>query len=252
MKYARFEEKQIIYEGIIEKDLILPIEDSPFEKLAPFQAPLKISNVRLIPPVAPSKIIAVGLNYVDHAEEIKAPVPKEPLIFLKAPTSIIGPDEPILYPSQSEHVDYEAELAIVIKKEGRNISFKDAYDYIFGYTCLNDVTARDLQKRDGQWTRAKSFDTFCPVGPYIVSGLDASSLKIEALLNGEIRQSSNTSKMIFNGAKLIEFISNIMTIEPGDIIATGTPAGIGPMKPGDKIEVRIEGIGSLINLVVKR
>ena len=252
MKYARFEDKGIIYEGRIENGFILPIEDSPFQKLTPIEHPLKISDVKFISPILPSKVIAVGLNYVDHAEELKLPLPKEPLIFLKAPTSIIGPDEPILYPPQSKQVDYEAELAIVIKRRGHNIPSKNAHDYIFGYTCLNDVTARDLQRRDGQWARAKSFDTFCPVGPHIVSDLDPTSLKIEALLNGEIKQSSNTSKMIFDCPKLIEFISCIMTLEPGDIIATGTPAGIGPIERGDRIEVRIEGIGSLINLVAKR
>ncbi|MFH0839465.1 MAG: fumarylacetoacetate hydrolase family protein [Candidatus Omnitrophota bacterium] len=252
MKYVRFEYSGVIYEGIIENDSILPIEESPFQKLTSLKRAVRTGDVRLIAPVAPSKIIAVGLNYVDHAEELKASPPKEPLIFLKAPTAIIGPGEPIYYPPVSSQVDYEAELAIVMKRSGRNISCKNARDYIFGYTCLNDVTARDLQKKDGQWTRAKSFDTFCPIGPHIVTDIDTSSLEIEARLNGTVKQSSNTSQMIFNCERLIEFISEVMTLEPGDIIATGTPGGIGPMNPGDEVEIKIEKIGSLVNRVAKR
>lgn len=252
MKYARFECNGVIYEGIVENDSILPIKESPFQKLTPLKRAVKKCDVRMIAPAAPSKIVAVGLNYVDHAEELKASLPKEPLIFLKAPTSIIGPGEPIYYPSISAQVDYEAELAIVIKKKGRNIPYKKARDYIFGYTCLNDVTARDLQKKDGQWARAKSFDTFCPIGPYVVTGIDVSSVEIEGRLNGIVRQSSNTSQMIFSCERLIEFISEVMTLWPGDIIATGTPGGIGPMNPGDEITVKIEKIGSLTNYVAKR
>lgn len=247
MKYARFEYNGVIYEGAIEDDAVIPISDSPFRKLTPLGRPVNIKEVKLLAPVIPSKIIAVGLNYSDHAEELKMALPKEPLIFLKPPTAVIGPGDPILFPRQSERVDYEAEMAIVIKEKGRNISSEDAKNYIFGYTCLNDVTARDLQKKDGQWTRAKSFDTFCPIGPYIITDIDTSSLKIESFLNGKLKQSSNTSKMIFNCEKLIEFISSVMTLEAGDMIATGTPSKIGPMVIGDKVEVRIENIGSLIN-----
>jgi 2-keto-4-pentenoate hydratase/2-oxohepta-3-ene-1,7-dioic acid hydratase in catechol pathway len=251
MKYARFEYNGVLYEGCVERDVISPIEDSPFQRLVPLKKDIDLNKVNLLAPVSPSKIIAVGLNYTDHAEELKIALPKEPLIFLKAPSSVIGPGALILYPRQSERVDYEAELAIVMKRTGRNIPHANAIDYVFGYTCLNDVTARDLQKRDGQWTRAKSFDTFCPIGPYIVTDMDPPSLKIESFLNGELKQSCNTSKMIFSCDTLIEFISRVMTLEAGDIIATGTPSGIGPMLPGDEIEIRIEGIGSLTNKVAK-
>ncbi len=249
MRYARFEHKGVIYEGSIEAGVILHITDSPFQKLTPLKYSVNIKDVRLLAPVIPSKIIAVGLNYLDHAEEFKTVLPEVPLIFLKPASAAIGPGDAIYYPKQSVRVDYEAELAIVIGRRGRNISSRDAKKYIFGYTCLNDVTARDLQKKDGQWTRAKSFDTFCPIGPHIVTDLDVSSLKIESFLNGKVRQSSNTSKMIFDCEKLVEFISGVMTLEAGDIIATGTPGGIGPMAVGDEIEVRIENIGSLINRI---
>jgi 2-keto-4-pentenoate hydratase/2-oxohepta-3-ene-1,7-dioic acid hydratase in catechol pathway len=269
MRYARFEYKGVTCEGSVEDSVILPIADSPFQKLTPLQPEVdqpraakysvNIKDVRLLAPVIPSKIIAVGLNYLDHAEEFNpskngegsiTALPEVPLIFLKPASAVIGPNDAIYYPKQSARVDYEAELAIVIRRRGRNISSRDAKNYIFGYTCLNDVTARDLQKKDGQWTRAKSFDTFCPIGPHIVTDLDVSSLKIESILNGKVRQSSNTSKMIFNCEKLVEFISGVMTLEAGDIIATGTPGGIGPMTVGDEIEVRIENIGSLINRVL--
>lgn len=252
MKYARFEYCGVTYEGAIENGVISPIEDSPFQGLLSLKSAVKLSDVRLIAPAAPSKIAATGLNYIDHAKELKADLPVEPLIFLKAPTSIIGPGELICHPFISAQVDYEAELAIVIKKEGRNIAYRNAHEHIFGYTCLNDVTARDLQRKDGQWARAKSFDTFCPVGPYVVTDIDPSSLKIESFLNGAVKQSSNTSQMIFNCGRLVEFISQVMTLKPGDIIATGTPGGIGPMSHGDEIEIRIEGIGSLINRMEKR
>lgn len=252
MKYARFEYKGVTCEGAIEGTAILPIDDSPFQKLTPLKHPVDIKEVKLLAPVIPSKIIAVGLNYSDHAEELKMDLPGEPLIFLKSPTAVIGPGDPIRFPEQSKRVEYEAEMAVIIKQKGRDISRSNAKNYIFGYTCLNDVTARDLQKKDGQWTRAKSFDTFCPIGPHIVTDLDVSSLKIESFLNGKLMQSSNTSKMIFNCERLIEFISGVMTLEAGDIISTGTPNRTGPMAVGDKIEIRIEKIGSLINAVIKK
>lgn len=198
----------------------------------------------------PSKIVAVGLNYLDHAKELNMEVLDEPIIFLKPPTTIIYHGDSIIYPKMATRIDYEAELAVVIAKEAKNISEADAEKYILGYTCLNDVTARDLQRKDGQWTRAKSFDTFCPIGPSIVSGIDVSDLKIEAYLNGRCVQSSTTKNMIFKIPYLISFISSIMTLKPYDIIATGTPTGVGPMNVGDTIEIRIEKIGSLINKVI--
>lgn len=198
----------------------------------------------------PTKIIAVGLNYKDHARELNMEIPKEPVIFLKPVTSLIGHKDNIIYPKQSRQVDYEAELAVIIGKKCKDVSVDAAHDVILGYTCANDVTARDLQKKDNQWTRAKSFDTFCPLGPKVVKDIDLQSLAIELFLNGEVKQRSNTSEMIFTPLELVSFISSVMTLMPDDIIITGTPPGIGKCEAGDEIEVRIEGIGSLINNVV--
>ena len=175
--------------------------------------------------------------------------PHHPIIFLKPLTSLIGPEDKIIYPKSSKRVDYEAELAIIIKDKCKNLQPEDVDKHIEGYTCLNDITARDLQKKDGQWTRAKSFDTFCPIGPKMVKDIDPNNLKIQSFLNGELKQDSNTSNFIFKAEELVSFISKVMTLMPGDIIATGTPAGIGSMKKGDEIEIKIEGIGSLINYI---
>lgn len=211
----------------------------------------KLSEVSLLAPVSPSKIILVGLNYKDHAKELGMDIPEEPIIFIKPPTSIIGPEEDIIYPASSEQVDYEAELAVVIKKKARNIQRKDASHYIQGYTCFNDVTARDLQKKDVQWTRAKSFDTFAPIGPWIETDLDAGDLRVRSFLNGKLKQDSSTSRFIFPVPRLIEFISGVMTLLPGDVIATGTPPNVGPMRIGDEVIIEIEGIGRLRNKVKK-
>jgi 2-keto-4-pentenoate hydratase/2-oxohepta-3-ene-1,7-dioic acid hydratase in catechol pathway len=209
-----------------------------------------IPITKLLAPALPGKIIAVGLNYRDHALEMGLELPAEPIIFMKPSTSVNGPGDEIIYPTQSNRVDYEAELAVVISKQCRNVQANDAHDVILGYTCMNDVTARDLQVKDGQWTRAKSFDTFAPVGPWIVTDIaDPNNLAITSRLNGEIKQSSNTNNLIFNIFALIEFISSVMTLEKWDIIATGTPAGVGPMVRGDEVEIAIEGIGALTNRV---
>jgi len=208
-----------------------------------------MSKVTVLPPCKPTKIVCVGLNYKDHAAEMKEALPEEPVLFMKPASSVIGHDGHIVYPKQSNRVDYEAELAIVIGKRARHVPEKHAKDHILGYTCFNDVTARDLQQKDGQWTRAKSFDTFSPIGPFIATEIDPIGLSIKSKLNGEVKQSSNTSNLIFNPYQLVEFISGIMTLEHGDVIATGTPAGVGPMKKGDTIEIEIETIGTLINVV---
>lgn len=200
----------------------------------------------------PTKIVCVGLNYHCHAKELGMNTPRHPIIFLKPLTSLIGPEETIIYPKMSKRVDYEAELAVIIKDKIKNIKEKEVKAHIEGFTCLNDITARDLQKLDGQWTRAKSFDTFCPIGPKIIpwtKDFNPNNVKIQSFLNGEIKQDSNTSNFIFKVEELVSFISKVMTLNGGDIIATGTPAGIGPMKKGDKIEIKIEGIGSLINYI---
>lgn len=249
MKYVRFEKDGSMHYGILEGDAIRVLRGNPFDIPAKTDSQFNLKDVKIAAPVAPSKVVAVGLNYIDHAKELNMPIPEEPLIFLKPSSSIVGPFDLIYYPSQAKRVDYEAEMAIVIKKSAHKVSYEDAEDYIFGYTCLNDVTARDLQNKDGQWTRAKSFDTFCPIGPYIETEVDVSSLKIELLVNKIVKQSSNTSKMIFDCKKLVEFISGIMTLEPADVIATGTPPGVGPLKVGDEVEVRIEKLGSLVNAV---
>ncbi len=209
-----------------------------------------LSELRVLPPTVPSKIVCVGLNYFDHARELDLKVPKRPLIFLKPPSSIIGHNESIIYPASSSHVDYEGELAIVIGKRCRRV--KEARKVILGLTCLNDVTARDLQILDGQWTRSKSYDTFAPIGPYIATDLDSSNLSIATRVNGQAKQYSNVSNLIFDVNHLVTYISNIMTLEVGDIIATGTPAGVGALKPGDVVEVTIQNIGTLMNNVISQ
>ncbi|AKB27220.1 Fumarylacetoacetate hydrolase family protein [Methanosarcina siciliae T4/M] len=212
----------------------------------------ELSELRVLPPSFPSKIVCVGLNYKDHADELSMEVPDTPVLFLKPPSAVIGHGDKIIYPPSSSRVDYEAELAVVIGKRCKNISAEKAEDVIAGYTCFNDVTARDLQQKDGQWTRAKSFDTFAAFGPYIVSTdeIDVSDLKISCRVNGETRQESRTSNLIFDIPFLIEFITEIMTLEVGDVIATGTPPGVGELQRGDTVEVEIQGIGTLRNEVV--
>jgi len=209
---------------------------------------LAMEDVELLAPCCPSKIVCVGLNYVEHAKELKMKLPEEPILFLKPPSAVIGPGTEIIVPKSSERVDYEGELGVVIGKRCKAIAADEAKKHILGYTCFNDVTARDLQQKDGQWTRAKSFDTFAPFGPWIAS-IDPSDADINTRVNGQIRQSSNTADLIFGVPSLIEFISNVMTLEPGDVIATGTPPGIGRLEKGDVVEVEIEGIGVLKNRV---
>ncbi|MFY0544659.1 fumarylacetoacetate hydrolase family protein [Brevibacillus sp. H7] len=206
---------------------------------------LPLDEVSLLAPCTPSKIVCIGLNYKDHAEEIGKELPAEPLMFLKPSTTVIGPGEPIVYPKLTENLHYEGELAVVIKKEARRIKAEEADDYILGFTCAIDVTARDLQWRDGQWTRAKGFDTFCPLGPAIASKLDYNDLRIVTRVNGEIRQDSNTNQMVFTVPQLLEAITAVMTLLPGDVVLTGTPSGVGELQPGDEVSVTIEGIGTL-------
>jgi 2-keto-4-pentenoate hydratase/2-oxohepta-3-ene-1,7-dioic acid hydratase in catechol pathway len=249
MRLVRFQALGRTAYGVLDREEIVELEGDLFVPSRPLSSRHALSSVKLLAPCSPSKIIAVGLNYRDHAKELGLPTSNSPIIFLKPPTAIIGPDEVIAYPAKSAQVDYEAELGVVIKDRLRNVRPDEARGHVLGYTCANDVTARDLQKKDGQWTRAKSFDTFCPIGPWIETELDPDDLLIESYLNGERRQSSRTSQFIFKVDHLISFISGIMTLHPGDLIITGTPPGIGPMKRGDEIEVRIEGIGSLKNLV---
>ncbi|MGW6460585.1 fumarylacetoacetate hydrolase family protein [Streptomyces sp. NPDC055078] len=208
------------------------------------------ADVRLLAPVAPGKIVAVGRNYADHIAEMGVGAPAVPRLFLKPPSAVIGPGAPIRYPVQSHQVEYEAELAVVIGRTARGVSAADALDYVFGYTCANDVTARDIQKADGQPSWAKAFDTFCPLGPWIATDLDPTALEIECRVNGERRQHASTALLISPVAALIEYISAAVTLEPGDVILTGTPAGVGPVVPGDVVAVSVTGIGTLRNPVV--
>ncbi len=253
MRIVRFEMQGRSGYGILEGEQISVLWDTPYEGgLANTTGEvMSLPEVTLLAPCQPSKIIALGLNYRDHAAEIGHPLPTEPLIFMKPSTAVIGPDEDIIYPAMSRRVDYEAELAVVIGKPCRHVQEAEFRNYVLGYTCINDVTARDLQQKDGQFTRSKSFDTFAPMGPWIETALDdPDNLMVEAFLNGERRQHSSTRNLVFPVATLVAFISRIMTLLPGDVIATGTPAGIGPMAPGDVVEIRVEGIGALQNRLV--
>jgi 2-keto-4-pentenoate hydratase/2-oxohepta-3-ene-1,7-dioic acid hydratase in catechol pathway len=212
-----------------------------------------LAEVRLVAPIVPSKVVCQGRNYREHAAELNNPVPKEPLIFLKPPSSVIGPEEPILLPQISKRVDYEGEIAAVIGRTCSRLAESEAVaPFLLGYTCLNDVTARDLQKADGRFTRAKGFDTFCPLGPVIETEFDLARATVETIVNGERRQFGRTSEMIFSVDAIIRWVSRIMTLEPGDVVATGTPAGVGPLNPGDVVEVAVSGIGILRNPVAAR
>lgn len=251
MKIVHFRtENETIY-GILDGDTIQAVEDIPFDSLKTTERYYPLNEVKLLPPCMPSKIVCLGLNYRSHAEEVNIPLPIVPLIFLKPSTAVIGPDDAIHYPLSSNRVDYEGELGVVISRLVRRISVADSLDYVLGYTCFNDVTARDHQHSDKQWTRAKGFDTFAPFGPCIQTELDPGNVGVETYLNGELRQKGNTSDLIYSVPELIAFISNVMTLLPGDVIATGTPSGIGPMSPGDTVEIKIDSIGTLKNRVVK-
>jgi 2-keto-4-pentenoate hydratase/2-oxohepta-3-ene-1,7-dioic acid hydratase in catechol pathway len=205
------------------------------------------TGMRLAPPVEPTKIMAIGLNYKDHAAEMNKKLPEEPLVFSKPPSSVVGPGDPIRIPAWAGRIDYEAEMAVVIGRRASRVKASEAMDYVLGLTCLCDVTARELQNRDVQYTRAKGFDSFGPLGPCIAVGLDPSQLSIEGWVNGEKRQSSNTNQLIFPVPALVEFVTRFCTLEPGDVITTGTPSGVGPLKPGDRMMVKVEGVGALSN-----
>jgi len=250
MKIVRFAVDNKVKYGTLKGEAIQVIEDKPYRHLKPYDQYYQLSEVKLLSPCTPSKIVALGLNYHSHAKEVNAPLPNAPLIFLKPSTAVIGPEENITYPSTSHRVDYEGELGVIIKKPVWRVSVKDALDYVLGYTCFNDITARDLQNQDKQWTRAKGFNTFAAVGPCIETKLDPGNVVLETYLNGELKQQTNTSDLIYSVPELISFISSVMTLLPGDIIATGTPSGIGPMYPGDTVEIKIGPIGTLRNHVV--
>jgi 2-keto-4-pentenoate hydratase/2-oxohepta-3-ene-1,7-dioic acid hydratase in catechol pathway len=254
MKFCRFisfaagERAELPHYGILYGDHVQQLIAAPWTERSIVGKPKPLSSVRLLAPVEPRKIVCVGRNYSAHAAELGNDVPKEPMIFLKPSSSIIGPSESIVLPKYSQRVEHEAELGLVIARKCAHLADDDeALSYVFGYTCVNDVTARDLQKCDVQFTRAKGFDTFCPVGPHIETELRPDDLLVEGLVNNEVRQSGKTSLMVFPPAFLVRWISRMMTLEPGDLIATGTPSGVGPLVANDVVDVRIEGIGVLRN-----
>ena len=235
--------------GWLLEDRIGEIEGDPFGEYRRLEAQTPLADVKLLAPCEPSKIVCVGRNYVEHAKELGNEVPKIPLLFLKPPSSIINPNEIIVLPPQSKQVEHEGELVVVIGKRARNVTSEDAKNYIYGYTIGNDVTARDLQRTDDQWTRAKGFDTFCPFGPWIDTDFDISDAIITCKVNGAPRQMASTRDMVFNVPTLIAYISSVMTLEPGDILFTGTPSGVGKLEDGNNVIVEIEGLGTLKNLV---
>ncbi len=249
MKFLRYEMQGSINWGWYFEGMIGKIDGNIFDRYRRFESNIEIQDVRLLPPVAPSKIICIGRNYASHAAEHQVEVPEIPLIFLKPPSSLIGNNEKIILPPQSKQVEHEAELGVVIGKRGRWIDPELAEEYIFGYTIANDVTARDLQRLDGQWSRGKGFDTFCPVGPYIDTEFDPSDALLTCKVNQQVRQMASTRDMVFPIERLIAFISSVMTLEPGDLILTGTPAGVGILKENDMIEIEIEDLGELKNEV---
>lgn len=250
MKFVRFKYENRISYGVLNGELVLPIKDKPYSVIEYTGESLPLSHVKLIAPAEPSKIVAIGKNYKAHADEMGEGRPTEPLLFLKPSTCIVGNEDNVVYPAISNRLDYEGELGVIIGKTAHNIKEGESSNYIFGYTCLNDITARDIQKSDPQWTRGKSFDTFCPIGPHIETELAAMNTGIRTRVNGEIKQNSNTSCMTHDIDKLICYITQCMTLLPGDIIATGTPEGIGSMQRGDIVEVEIDGIGVLRNKIV--
>jgi 2-keto-4-pentenoate hydratase/2-oxohepta-3-ene-1,7-dioic acid hydratase in catechol pathway len=240
-----------VLQGIISGETVREVSGDIFGRWKVTDRSWALADVKLLPPVNPSKIVCLGRNYKEHAAEFGNPLPKEPIIFLKPTTSLLAPGDPIILPPSSQRVDFEGELAVVMSKHCFHLrEDEDVRPYILGYTCLNDVSARDLQAADKQWTRAKSFDTFCPLGPVLETEFDLASSQVETLLNGVRKQHSALTEMVFPVDAIIRFVAQVMTLLPGDVVATGTPAGVGPMQPGDVVEVAITGIGTLRNPVV--
>jgi 2-keto-4-pentenoate hydratase/2-oxohepta-3-ene-1,7-dioic acid hydratase in catechol pathway len=249
VKYVRFRQGDCAAYGELEHDSVIPLSGPPWNGGVRCDDPVPLAGLTLLAPCEPSKIVCVGQNYKTHAEEMGKEVPPEPLLFLKPPSAVIGPGDAIILPPQSELVHHEAELAVVIGRRAKGVCRGEAMGYVLGYTCINDVTARDLQRRDGQWSRAKGFDTFAPLGPCIDCGVDPSAVAVRCRVNGELRQDGCTDDLAFGVEVLIEYISAAMTLHPGDVIATGTPSGVGPLVDGDTVTVQIPGIGELTNPV---
>jgi len=252
MKIYRFKYNAKTYHGVLKEESLFPVKGSIFKNFKTEDEGIPISEVTVLPPVEPSKIVAVGLNYSNHAMERGKKVPGEPLIFLKPSSAVIGHRDIIIFPKMAKRVDYEGELAFIIKNKAHDIKENESVErYVLGYSCFNDITARDLQEKDGQFTRSKSFDTFAAVGPCLSTDVDPSQVRLKTFLNGKLKQSASAKNLIFSVPYLLKFVSQIMTLYPGDIVTTGTPAGVGPMYPGDKVDVQIEGIGTLSNTVMK-
>ena len=249
MRLVRFRYGDRLATGVVDGDAVRVLRGTFFDDPVPTGEGIPLDDVRLLAPVLPSKVVAVGRNYAEHAAEQGAEIPEEPLIFLKPSTSVIGPGDPIPLLPISQRVDYEGELALVIGRLARRLLPEDAARAILGYTCGNDVTLRDLQATDGQWTRSKGFDGSCPLGPWIETELDPEDVALTTRVNDEVRQAARTSEMHFSPAALVSFVSSFMTLLPGDVLLTGTPAGIGALAPGDRVAVEIEGIGTLTNPV---
>jgi len=250
MRLIRFMHDQSPTYGVAEDDAVYAVHGDVFTAFAIGARLVSLDEVQVLPPCLPSKIVAVGRNYLELARQMQTDVPEEPLIFLKPTTSVVAHLEPIVYPSVSQRVDHEGELAVVIGKTCRNVDVGSARAHVLGYTCANDVTARDLQRKDGQWTRSKGFDTFLPLGPFIQTEFDLAHATLQTRLNGQVRQNGHAGQMVYSVDYLISFVSRVMTLLPGDVLLTGTPSGIGPMQPGDVVEVEISGIGVLRNHVV--
>jgi 2-keto-4-pentenoate hydratase/2-oxohepta-3-ene-1,7-dioic acid hydratase in catechol pathway len=252
MRIARYSVDGETSFGIVDGETVAELVGHPFGSVELSGVRHPLAGVRLLAPMLPSKVVAIGKNYADHATEMGGDVPDEPLIFLKPSTSVGGPGDAIALPASSTRVDYEGELAVVIGRLCRDVPESRAAEVVFGYTCANDVTARDQQKSDGQWSRAKGYDTFCPLGPWIETEVDPSDLRLTTTLSGEVKQDSRTSKIVHEVPALIAYITSCMTLIPGDVILTGTPEGVGPMQVGDEVSVEIEGIGRLTNPVTAR
>ncbi|SEF86056.1 2-keto-4-pentenoate hydratase/2-oxohepta-3-ene-1,7-dioic acid hydratase (catechol pathway) [Nonomuraea solani] len=251
MRIIRYDADGTVRWGVLDQDgTVRAAEGDPYEGLRPGTPVGDVSRVRLRAPVTPSKIVCVGRNYADHAAEFGNPVPKEPLLFLKPPSSIAGPGDEVVYPSLSGRLDPEAELVVVIGTRGRRVAAEDAMSLVFGYTIGNDVTARDIQKSDPQWTRGKGFDTFCPLGPWVDTEFDPADVRVTCTVGGEVRQDGRTRDFIFDIPTLIAYVTAFSTLEPGDIIMTGTPPGVRPVQPGDTMTIAVEGLGELSNPVV--
>ena len=260
MRIARFSVADQIAFGVVEDvdddegagttTYVTAIDGHPFGPFELTSARFPLAGVRLLAPVVPSKVVAVGKNYAEHAREMGGEAPADPVVFLKPSTAVIGPDDPVRLPALSAEVHHEAELAVVVGRLVREVPIERATEAVLGYTCANDVTARDLQRADGQWTRAKGFDTFCPLGPWVVTDLDPGDLLVTCTVDGDVRQEARTSSMLHSVAELVSYVSAVMTLLPGDVLLTGTPAGVGPIVAGDVVEVSVEGVGTLRNPVV--